>query len=140
MFLFWLFPSLICIFIWGSYWASKYEWRENVGIGMAIVSACVLFITGIITPITYFEFLEDQRLVESYINSNIAQEYIERVTTNDNSFVDLDAVGVNLKQWYRDIIFANKTISECNYYNQSFFLDEFCPDWEAPDLIVFEKK
>jgi len=116
------------------------RFKRNLHNPVHFIGAIIVFCVSVLiltVPISYLVDLDKQRNVESFINSNIHNKYIELFQTEENPIVSLEPMGTNIAKWYEDVKEVNEVITKSNYYNSNFFLDCFCPDWDAPDLIVF---
>jgi len=115
---------------------------DNGVVALSGVAGVVCGILGAILligwPVQYDSHMSEQIWVDSFISSDIHQEYLEILQSSPESVIQLEVTGKNMGQWYRDVKQANCIIEDHRRSNANFW-DPFYPDWNSPDPITFQK-
>lgn len=102
-----------------------------------IFSLCTL-ISSTVWVLNYNERWNDQRYVESFIESQTFVEYKTILESYRNDkVVDLVPMSTNLADLFAEINRVNRIVKEHNASNANFWFDWNYPDWTAPELIKF---
>lgn len=114
------------------------------------MSGIVFFIFAICISViwlgTYYERWNAQRQVEAFISSKIFTEYRNLIggsTNNGNlsELVDLEPIGTNVQEWFRNVNWVNRIIRIHTAANENWWLNWGYPDWESPpELITFQDR
>lgn len=103
-----------------------------------MIGAVCIFLSFIIMVAwisVYVDNWNNQRKVEAFTQSGVYLSFV-KIATSESSTINLNPIGNNLLQLYKDINEYNKFIVDCNASNNNFWFDWNYPDWEAPELIT----